>query len=125
MAPEPRTTTRSFEVRPAVRLLTAACIAARMSVPVYVTLLPRRAVQVLPFSTASAWYEPSPHAAACCGAALAGAVSRAAPVRRAVAHAPATPARLPRAPAVVGGWLVLLVLLVLSVLGVLVVLRMR
>jgi hypothetical protein len=32
--PEPRTTTRSLEVRPEVRLLTAAWTAARMSVPV-------------------------------------------------------------------------------------------
>ncbi len=53
--PEPRTTTRSLLVRPEVRLPIAACTAARMSVPVYTVLLPRRAVQVLPLCTASAW----------------------------------------------------------------------
>jgi hypothetical protein len=34
IVPEPRTTTDCFEVRPAVRLSSAACTAARMSEPV-------------------------------------------------------------------------------------------
>src|SRR5687768_17196575 len=58
--PEPRTTTRCFEVRPDDRLLTAACTAARMSVPVYAVVPPLRAVQVPPLSTASALTEPLP-----------------------------------------------------------------
>ncbi len=53
--PEPRTTTRSLLVRPEDRLLIAAWTAARMSVPVWTVLPPRRAVQVEPERTASAW----------------------------------------------------------------------
>src|SRR5688500_6868956 len=59
--PEPRTTTRCFEVRPAVRVPIAACTAARMSVPVYAVVPPLRAVQVPPLFTASALNEPLPH----------------------------------------------------------------